>query len=447
MYERIEKYIHRHYNAFKSDQTTQALGFIMTVYRRRLTSSFEAIRKSLTRRLEVLEHGKSLGDLLTDDDRFDVENTPFDPETFDVSADRLRDEIQELRNFLADLDTIAGEDTKAHRLVKDVTAALGGDYDSVVVFTQYADTMDYVRERLIAAGITKIGCYSGRGGEVYDATLKTWSPVSKTDIKNRFRSENLDDKLTVLIGTDSMSEGLNLQTAGRLINYDMPWNLMRVEQRIGRVDRIGARYEHIQVTNYFYADTVEQRVYEGIAEDYGDFTEIVGDAAPVLANVERAIEHLALSDVTDDSIRDHVDSIRGEVDDLNSRAVQTADMGTAPEVTGRVNVPPDLTGDTNLADLEESLTSNVLAGPLLQPHPCRAQTYRLALPAAAEAYSFAPTAGAPSPNAYTVADSEPGDLLVTFDRETADAHADDTTLLTYGAPELGALLPARDERE
>src|SRR5690606_3345691 len=129
----------------------------------------------------------------------------------------------------------------------------------------------------IAAGITRIGCYSGRGGQIYDPATISWQEVSKAEIKERFRNRDL----TVLIGTDSMSEGLNLQTCGRLINYDMPWNLMRVEQRIGRVDRIGASYEHIQVTNYFYADTVEQRVYEGIAEDYGDFTDIVGDAAPV----------------------------------------------------------------------------------------------------------------------------------------------------------------------
>jgi superfamily II DNA/RNA helicase len=162
------------------------------------------------------------------------------------------------------------------------------------VFTQYTDTMDYVRERLIMAGITKIGCYSGRGGQIYNDTNKTWSEVSKAVIKDQFRG----GELTVLIGTDSMSEGLNLQTSGRLINYDMPWNLMRVEQRIGRVDRIGASYKDITVTNYFYADTVEQRVYEGIAEDYGDFTDIVGDAAPVLANIEKAIEQLALGDAT-----------------------------------------------------------------------------------------------------------------------------------------------------
>ena len=57
-----------------------------------------------------------------------------------------------------------------------------------------------------------------------------------------------------------MSEGLNLQTCGRLFNYDMPWNLMRVEQRVGRVDRIGSSHQLVTVSNYFYADTVEQSI-------------------------------------------------------------------------------------------------------------------------------------------------------------------------------------------
>jgi SNF2 family DNA or RNA helicase len=261
LYDRIEEYIRRHYNAYKKEQGNKALGFIMTVYRRRLTSSFEAIKKSLQRRLTVLEEGRSLGELLTEDDNFDVEDSLFDPEAFDIRSDRLREEIAELQSFLAELGSITGEDTKATRLVHDINQALR-TYSSVVVFTQYADTMDYVRERLVTAGYQKLGCYSGRGGEAYDAATKTWTEVTKADIKTKFRSGDLE----VLIGTDSMSEGLNLQTSGRLINYDMPWNLMRVEQRIGRVDRIGATYKDIRVSNYFYADTVEEQVYKGIAD-------------------------------------------------------------------------------------------------------------------------------------------------------------------------------------
>jgi len=438
LYDRIEQYIRRHYNAYKSDQSSQALGFIMTVYRRRLTSSFEAIKKSLTRRLDVLENGLSLAELLADDDNADVEDALFDPETFDASSALLHGELHELRLFLAELNKITGEDTKATRLVTDVNESLL-TYDSVVVFTQYTDTMDYIRERLIAAGITRIGCYSGRGGQIYDPATISWQEVSKAEIKERFRNRDL----TVLIGTDSMSEGLNLQTCGRLINYDMPWNLMRVEQRIGRVDRIGASYEHIQVTNYFYADTVEQRVYEGIAEDYGDFTDIVGDAAPVLGNIEKAIEQLALGDGSDEAVADQVDALKGEVEQLHTRAVQVTDLGTAPDSADEVEPPPMLQGDLGLSDLEQILTTNPLTAPLLEPVEEKPGVYRLTTPTPVPTHSFSSQAGTTSAGAYRTSERPEDTRAVTFDRDVSDHSTEDIALLTYGTPELEALLPRR----
>ncbi|MEQ4210167.1 helicase-related protein [Actinopolymorpha sp. B9G3] len=337
-----------------------------------------------------------------------------------------------------ELGKITGEDTKASRLVADVNHALRR-YDSVVVFTQYTDTMDYVRERLIAAGIHKIGCYSGRAGEVYNHASQSWATVTKADIKNAFRNR----ELTVLIGTDSMSEGLNLQTSGRLINYDMPWNLMRVEQRIGRVDRIGASYKDIEVTNYFYADTVEEQVYRGIAEDYGDFTDIVGDAAPVLANLERAIEQLALGEhITHDDINAQVEGLRDQVDRLNGRPVQAEDLGTAPEVIGHIEEPPDLHGDIDLAALERRLVSNPLSAGRLTRVGDQPRSYYLSPPTPVARYSINADAGVSDPSAYQQHDASP-DILVTFDRETADQSTTDIVLLTYGTPELEALLPAK----
>ena len=439
LYERIEEYIRRHYNAYKSNQGQQALGFIMTVYRRRLTSSFEAIKRSLRRRLDVLEQGLSLGELLSDDDNLDIEDALFDPEQFDASAARLADEIAELRSFLQDLDKISGEDTKATRLVQDITESLM-TYDSAVVFTQYGDTMDYVRDRLTLAGIHRIGCYSGRGGEVYDPGTQSWLQVTKSEIKTMFRNR----ELTVLIGTDSMSEGLNLQTSGRLINYDMPWNLMRVEQRIGRVDRIGATYKNIQVTNYFYADTVEEQVYKGILEDYGNFTDIVGDAAPVLANVEKAIEQLALGDnVSAAEVASQVADIKSQVDDLNNIPIQAEDLGAAPEVLGHVDPPPVLIGATTNDTLEHVLTTNPLTAPLLPPDEDAPGTYRLAAPVASPPFSFAPGAGAANAAAYTTVAEDSRTVPVTFDRGVWDASSDDALVfLTYGSPELEAILPA-----
>ncbi|MGK9270714.1 DEAD/DEAH box helicase family protein [Williamsia muralis] len=436
LYDRIEEYIRRHYNSYKTDQSSQALGFIMTIYRRRLTSSFEAIKKSLTRRLDVLEQGKSLVDLLSDDDNIDVEDSLFEPETLEGSASRLQDEMHELRLFLNDLNKITGEDTKATQLVTDVNQALL-TYDSLVVFTQYTDTMDYVRERLIAAGIAKIGCYSGRGGQIYNDTEKAWSEVSKAVIKDLFRG----GELTVLIGTDSMSEGLNLQTSGRLINYDMPWNLMRVEQRIGRVDRIGASFKDIAVTNYFYADTVEQRVYEGIAEDYGDFTDIVGDAAPVLANIEKAIEQLALGDASDEAIEKQVDALKGEVENLNNNAIKAADLGNSPEIIGHIEQPRELRGETDLDDLETALTTNHLTRPHLTPIAGAVGVYRLTPPVAVASNSFATNSGTSTAADYVQGPRDYAEVLVTFDRNVSDHSREDVILLTYGTPELEALLP------
>lgn len=437
LYDRIEEYIRRHYNAYKSDKATKALGFIMTVYRRRLTSSFEAIKQSLQRRLDVLEQGKSLADLLTDDDGVDLENSLFDPETFDVRADRLKEEIGELRSFLNDLGDITGEDTKAQQLVKDLAESFK-TYDSAVVFTQYTDTMDYVRERLLVAGYYGLGCYSGRGGEIYDPVAGEWNPLSKVEIKARFRNGDIE----VLIGTDSMSEGLNLQTSGRLINYDMPWNLMRVEQRIGRIDRIGATYERLQISNYFYKGTVEEQVYKGIKEDYDDFTNILGGAAPVLGTVEKVIEDLALAaTLSDEVIASEIAGIRTKIDDINNQPVNTDDLGT-PDGGFTIKPPPDLVGDIALSDLAIKLANNPLSSRWLSPDNGRPGIYSLFLPSDDARVSFGCPVGAKSVECYFDQLST-ASVPVTFDRDIWDTSSDsDLVFLTYGSPELGSLLPA-----
>ncbi|MBP0459501.1 DEAD/DEAH box helicase [Streptomyces montanisoli] len=436
LYERIEEYIRRHYNAYKSDKATKALGFIMTVYRRRLTSSFEAIKQSLQRRLDVLEQGKSLADLLTDDDGVDLENSLFDPETFDVRADRLKEEIGELRSFLNDLGDITGEDTKAQQLVEDLAESFK-TYDSAVVFTQYTDTMDYVRERLVAAGYYRLGCYSGRGGEIYDPVAGKWDRVTKAEIKTRFRRRDIE----LLIGTDSLSEGLNLQTSGRLINYDMPWNLMRVEQRIGRIDRIGATYEHLQISNYFYEDTVEEQVYKGIKDDYDDFTNILGAAAPVLGTVEKVIEDLVLAaDLSAAAITREIADIRTRIDDISSQPVSTDTLG-APDDDVSVEPPPDLTGGITPSDLVTKLASNALSACRLTSDDGRPGIYRLILPRGPTRVSFGRSDGVTSPDCY-LNQQFTASIPVTFDRNIWDTSNDrDLVFLTFGSPELDSLLP------
>ncbi|WP_204060978.1 helicase-related protein [Microbispora corallina] len=306
-----------------------------------------------------------------------------------------------------------------------------------MVFTQYADTMDYVRERLLAAGYNKLGCYSGRGGEIYDPVAGEWKPVTKAEIKNRFRNGSIE----VLIGTDSMSEGLNLQTSGRLINYDMPWNLMRVEQRIGRIDRIGATYKDLQISNYFYKDTVEEQVYKGIKEDYDDFTNIVGGAAPVLGTVEKVIEDLVLAAyLSDEVIASEIASIRTQIEDINNQPVSADDLGS-PDDWITIKTPPILVGDITPPVLATKLTSNLLLGRCLTPDDGRPGIYNLFLARDDARVSFRRSDGAISIEHY-LGQPPAASVPVTFDRDIWDTSSDsDLVFLTYGSPELASLLP------
>ncbi len=439
LYDRIEEYITRYYNAYKA-QGQQALGFIMTIYRRRLTSSFYAIRKSLERRLNALRDGQALAELLTDDDYAGIDTDPtFDFDELDHSLNDIRTEIGELTNFVDSLADIGGSDSKAKQLISDVNTALH-TYDSAVIFTQYTDTMDYIRDQLVSAGYKQhasVGCYSGRGGEIWNPTANTWEEVTKQEIKTLFR----DKTIKILIGTDAMSEGLNLQTCGRLIQYEMPWNLMRAEQRNGRVDRIGATYPTILVSNYFYADTVEETVYRGLVEDYGDFTNIVGSAQPVLADIEKTIEQYAMTRhaLTDqpDDIKKAIQRLKDEIDEASHAPVRTDDLGNAEALT----VPDDVRdSDTPLALLEAGLTGNRLTAPLFTGTGASG-IWSLALPHQPPPLSLTKGQSPRRPNDLT-----PGThrIKVTFDRRVAD-ESPAVHLLTYGTPEMDALLPSRDE--
>jgi hypothetical protein len=110
-------------------------------------------------------------------------------------------------------------------------------------------------------------------------------------IKRQFR----EGQIKILLCTESASEGLNLQTCGVLINYDLPWNPMRVEQRIGRLDRIGQIYPTVKIHNFYYDGTVEAKVYRKLRDRINAFATVVGNLQPILAQVPTFIEQAAIS--------------------------------------------------------------------------------------------------------------------------------------------------------
>jgi superfamily II DNA/RNA helicase len=96
----------------------------------------------------------------------------------------------------------------------------------------------------------------------------------------------LGETLRILLCTDAASEGFDLPSCSVLINYDMPWNPMRVEQRIGRIDRIGQRATIIQIRNYYDQDSVDQLVYQALRERLDLFVSSIGPLQAVLGDVD-----------------------------------------------------------------------------------------------------------------------------------------------------------------
>lgn len=326
VYDRIDEYTRKFYKkAQQSSETeTQAIGFVMTTYRQRLTSSVYAISQSLSSRLEtlrkqreVMERRKRIREEVDDDrqavlkalsdfdeeeiaemedagaDVLNVDLTELAPSITEEGIGLLEEEIEELESFIQEVKQV-DSDPKMDQLYEDLHMLDRQGHNRIIVFTQYKDTMHFIRRELRWRYGENIACYSGDGGEMYDADADTWRNVGKERVKREFADD--DGDVDVLICTDSASEGLNLQECGALINYDLPWNPMRVEQRIGRIDRIGQRYDEVIILNYSYQDTVESDIYDRLDDRIGLFEYVVGDMQPILSGVGSKIRQATMQE-------------------------------------------------------------------------------------------------------------------------------------------------------
>jgi len=403
LYERIEEYISDFYRKYEAER--KGLGFVMTVYRRRLTSSFCALEKSLERRRDFLK-GKALaaGGLTDDDLEQDDLDLDVSEEISDTDRALFRGELDYVEDFLRDL-RLLGSDSKLDRLIKDLNAFFK-QRDTIILFTQYTDTMDYLRDQLRQVYGSQVACYSGRGGERWDGAA--WVPRPKETIKEEFRR---GEEIKILLCTEAASEGLNLQTCGVLINYDLPWNPMRVEQRIGRIDRIGQRFNEVWICNYFFQDTVEALVYQRLGDRIGWFEDVVGELQPILHRVARAIEQAAMSTKAERSRRldEEITAIRAAID-AHSTDSLNLDAYVDDQVVAQEAPPPPVT----LQQLERALVDSKSLGKLFGPHP---------EVTGAHVFSWG---GA--------------QRVVTFSPDVFDRHPYSVELLSYGNPLLDELL-------
>ena len=412
LYHRIEEYITDHYQKYEAER--RGLGFIMTVYRRRLTSSFYAIQESLKRRLRYLK-GETEAGWLTDEDveQEDLDSDvsellPVSPDQQEADGEALLQlfagEADYVNDFLADLQAL-GTDSKYEQLAQDVGDMLRRR-DSVIVFTQYTDTMDYLRDKLRHVYGGQVACYSGRGGERWDGAK--WAGTSKEAIKTAFRDSQ---EIKILLCTEAASEGLNLQTCGVLINYEMPWNPMRVEQRIGRIDRIGQVHDRVWVRNYFYEGTVEATVYQRLDDRIVSFESVVGELQPILSRVARVIEAAAMAK---DQKRGEL--IAKEVAEINQqvRSQEVSALDLDKFALERAEAAAEKPSPVTLPELERVIAESAAFRERVRPHPELAGAHLL--------------------------DWHGSWQAVTFNAGLFDEHPNTLRLLTYGESMLDEML-------
>ena len=318
LYQAVEEYIASTYNQASTAERT-AVGFVMTIYRRRLASSFHALRTTLRKHLDAItvdDQGQLVG---SDEDAPDDETADEMPDADEIAELEQRalaaEEAHDIDHLLAGIDRLP-PDSKLKSL-KDVLAELSeAGFAQTMVFSQFTDTMDFLREALRGEPGPRLMCFSGRGGEIPTAD-GGWRTISRDEAKRRFR----DGEADVLLCTDAAAEGLNFQFCGALVNYDMPWNPMRVEQRIGRIDRLGQVHPVIRIVNLHYEGTVETDVYRVLRSRIGLFKAVVGRLQPILAQLPRAIADTVVSD------EDREEGEHGSVSDTIEQQVRQAEAG------------------------------------------------------------------------------------------------------------------------
>lgn len=371
VYDAVEDYIATTYNQ-ASAKERNAIGFVMTVYRKRLASSFFALARTLEKHLQKITWPGSVGAQIDiDEDLDDLDDSDADEAAGLEQQALALEERGDIENLLNQIRQLA-PDTKAERLRGEIGALRSAGYRQVMVFTQFTDTMDFLREQLAIDGDLRVMCFSGRGGEVRDRG-GGWQKISRDEAKRRFR----DGEADVLLCTDAAAEGLNFQFCGALVNYDLPWNPMRVEQRIGRIDRLGQQYPIIRIVNLHYANTVEADVYHALRQRIGLFESVVGRLQPILAKLGTTISSSVLQGKTKPETERQ--ALVTSVENDAAHAQQSGfdlDEFTDADVEELPRAPAAL----SLDDLDKVISSPNLLAPGLEASPLGAREYRFLQP-------------------------------------------------------------------
>jgi superfamily II DNA or RNA helicase len=321
--------------AHGDDPRARAVGFLMSLYQRRLASSTYAMRHSLENRVRRLEDGlKHAHELARQapptmpepeelEEMEDTERERFEmlieAITLSGNAAQVREEIEDLKTLAAQAKAVedAGVEAKLCKL-RDLLQREGFfDHPEkrLLLFTEFKDTLDYLVLRLKTWGFQVGSIHGGM------------KPGSREEPGTRIFTEQQfkDGQIQVLVATEAAGEGINLQCCNILFNYDIPWNPNRLEQRMGRIHRYGQRKPCL-IFNFVATNTIEGRVLQRLLEKLQEIRDaldddavfnVVGEVLPS-AHVERVLRDYYAGRLGD---ADMEDQILKQVDETEFRNI------------------------------------------------------------------------------------------------------------------------------
>jgi len=286
LYDDVTEYIREYYNLARQEDN-QAAGFTMVIYQKRLVSSIYAIRKSLENRMRAIQNdgiGQTLPDdvqelipryrtepeTLTDAERSRVEGA-LETVTLTQNPEQVQEELDRVRQLWEQAKAIK-TDSKASLLKQFVDRILREDPDEkILIFTEYTDTLEYLRDEIFGDHDV---------AQVYG---------DLDQARRRREMEKFEEEANLMLATDAAQEGLNLQFAHIMVNYDLPWNPIRIDQRMGRLHRYGQEHT-VEIRNLFFKNTRESEILNLLIEKTDQIESDLGMRSDVMGRVLEDID-------------------------------------------------------------------------------------------------------------------------------------------------------------
>lgn len=311
LYNAVTEYVEKHFNkAMQKEKRNVA--FALLILQRRLASSLRAIRKSLERRRNRLKELHEKGTIIQEVGYIDEEALEDSPE---IERWRREDELLEKLSSAETLEELKDEIAKLNELINLAKEAekkeietkltelkkvmdqekLKKKGEKLLIFTEARDTLEYLVEKIRKWGYTVTYIHGG------------------LNLNRRIAAEHdFKEKTQIMVSTEAGGEGINLQFCWLMVNYDIPWNPNRLEQRMGRIHRYGQQYE-VHIYNLVAVDTREGRVLERLFSKLDIIRahlgsdrvfDVIGDVLPGKSLKDLIVEAITKKRSLDDILKD-----------------------------------------------------------------------------------------------------------------------------------------------